>query len=216
MAYTEESFVLDYNSIYQDIVANAMELTAAGKDTPLEKLFNLIDSRSNDSTITDKEALSLKKDAYMQIVATIVTNSQKTAIELVRQKYMYGKELDQADSNKDKTVSETALLDAKTITEGNVQTKTTSESELIEQKTITEFHQTGTTTKTGIPVDNSIIGKQINLYEKQAAVFAWNTEAKVSSSKADVIKTNIATSGVPETVTNLDSLLAKLDVTTTS
>lgn len=92
MAYTQENYIIDYNDAYGSILKNAMENTTIGVDTPLEKLFNLIDENSGDTTALER--LSMKKEAYMQILGTLSAQSQQTAIALVDKKYGFQNELE--------------------------------------------------------------------------------------------------------------------------
>jgi hypothetical protein len=92
MAYIPENYVNDYNDTYGSILKHAMENTAIGVDTPLEKLFSLIDDSSSDTTALER--LSMKKEAYMQMLGTLSAQSQQTAIALVDKKYGFSNELE--------------------------------------------------------------------------------------------------------------------------
>jgi len=76
--------------------------------------------------------------------------------------------------------------------------KTNAEVTLINQKEVTEYGQTFQTTKT-TPNDNSVLGRQINLYGEQAKGFKWNADQKYLKTLLDAWAINISTAGVAST-----------------
>ena len=76
--------------------------------------------------------------------------------------------------------------------------KTNAEVTLINQKEVTEYGQTFQTTKT-TPNDNSVLGRQINLYGEQAKGFKWNADQKYLKTLLDAWSINISTAGVAST-----------------
>ena len=76
--------------------------------------------------------------------------------------------------------------------------KTNAEVTLINQKEVTEYGQTFQSTKT-TPNDNSVLGRQINLYGEQAKGFKWNADQKYLKTLLDAWAINISTAGVPST-----------------
>ena len=94
MAYTEEGYIEEYNKAYEEVLASSMESATVGKDSPLEKMFELIDAARVAEEITVIEQLSIKKNAYMNLIQGIVGQSQKTAMALVDKKYKFQGELD--------------------------------------------------------------------------------------------------------------------------
>jgi hypothetical protein len=87
MAYNEEGYISEYTTAYETVLARTMESLSEGKDTPLEKLFNLIDWSGDNTTAIEK--LSMKKDAYMSILQQVTTDSQDVALKLVEQKFTF-------------------------------------------------------------------------------------------------------------------------------
>jgi len=83
MAYEEGSYLDDYKEVYGTVVNAALDGTVTGENSITERLFKLID----DSDTSDNEKLSMKKDAYMQIIASVTTSSQKVATGMIRDKY---------------------------------------------------------------------------------------------------------------------------------
>ena len=76
--------------------------------------------------------------------------------------------------------------------------KTNAEVTLINQKEVTEYGQTFQSTKT-TPNDNSVLGRQINLYGEQAKGFKWNADQKYLKTLLDAWSINISTAGVAST-----------------
>ncbi len=91
MAYTEEDYQNEYVIAYEGILKQSMESFAEGNDTPMEKLFTLIDSSAEDTTAIEK--LSLKKDAYMTLLASVTAQSQQTALQIVDKKFKMHSEI---------------------------------------------------------------------------------------------------------------------------
>jgi len=97
MAYTSETYLEEYKTVFEDLLEQATISTTTGKDSLMEKLFLEIDAAVTDEEITVRDALSLKKDAYMQMLTALTGQSQKTAITLVDKKYKFGGEISLQD-----------------------------------------------------------------------------------------------------------------------
>ena len=148
MAYDEENYITEYTEAYEIVLAQSMESLSAGKDTPLEKLFTLIDESGDDTTSIEK--LSMKKDAYMQLLSTVTAQSQKTAQTLVEKKFKFGtelllqansklqsdKQLEILEQNYSKLIKEVAYLEAQ---------KTALEEQVIDNRRIKSADSMGET-----------------------------------------------------------------------
>ncbi len=119
-------YVDQYKEIYHDLHEQATTAISDGKNTILEKLFTEIDTARANDDITVIEQLSMKKNAYLQLLTAVTTQSQKTAISLVDKRHKFDGELSQqnlqitmqekqlegADADKDyKVASKIALED---------------------------------------------------------------------------------------------------------
>jgi len=91
MGYINESYVAEWGKAYAEVMEQSVASMLVGLDTPVEKLFRLIDESSGDTTAIER--LSMKKDAYMQIINSVVANGQQTAIALVDKKFKFNYEL---------------------------------------------------------------------------------------------------------------------------
>ena len=96
MSYIKETYVTEWIKAYEQVIAQSMESLSTGKDTPMEKLFKMIDETSRDTSQIDR--LSLKKDAYMSLIQSITVASQKTAMELVDKKFTAHLEYEMAET----------------------------------------------------------------------------------------------------------------------
>lgn len=95
MAYISENYINDYTEAYETVLAQSMESLTAGKDTPLEKLFVLIDESSADTNASER--LSMKKEAYMQVINSVTAAAMATSIQLVDKKYTFEHEISVAE-----------------------------------------------------------------------------------------------------------------------
>jgi len=96
MAYIKETYITEWIKAYEQVIAQSMESLSTGKDTPMEKLFSMIDETSRDTSQIDR--LSLKKDAYMALIQAVTVASQKTAMELVDKKFTAHFEYEMAET----------------------------------------------------------------------------------------------------------------------
>ncbi len=92
MAYIEENYTEEYSEAYETVLSRSMESLTTGNDTPLEKLFDIIDA-SDDIDVSTRDKLSLKKDAYMQLLSNVTAQSQQTAMAVVEKKFRMHNEL---------------------------------------------------------------------------------------------------------------------------
>ena len=76
--------------------------------------------------------------------------------------------------------------------------RTQAEVDLLDQKGITEYAQTQQTTKVA-PTADSVLGRQITLYDQQAKGFKWNADQKYLKTLADMWAVNVNTAGIQAT-----------------
>ena len=101
-------YIADYNKSYESLMEK--NLTAA--NAPLKSLFDLIDA-TVDADITTRERLSLKKDAYMQMLSQVTMGTQKTAMSLVDKKHKFLYEIASMKAQADRAIAEAALTVSK-------------------------------------------------------------------------------------------------------
>lgn len=92
---------------------------------------------------------------------------------------------------------QTAMQSAASYTLGKQ--KADAEVALLEQKKITEYVQTKSDTTASAPATDSVLGKQITLYEQQAKGFKWNADQKYLKTLLDAWAINTSTAGAADT-----------------
>ncbi len=108
IAIEDVNYALEYTSAY-DIL---LEKTMTSSHAPLEKMFDMIDAMDADE-ITAREKMSLKKDAYMQMLTQVTLSSQKIATTLVDKKFKFKDEVESGKAQKQRAVYEASLTDSK-------------------------------------------------------------------------------------------------------
>jgi hypothetical protein len=88
VADEEVNYSAEYIAAYNTIVDKTMNSNTA----PLKMLFDMVDSASVHD-ISTREKISIKKNALMQMLTTITTGAQQTAMQLVDKKYKFEDEL---------------------------------------------------------------------------------------------------------------------------
>ena len=96
MAY-DGDYVEEYTEVYEKLVASSLESFGDGKDGYIEQLFKMIDDAVDDGDIEKADAISIKKNAYMQLISTVLPNCQKMAITVMDKKYKFGLEIEQQE-----------------------------------------------------------------------------------------------------------------------
>jgi len=157
--YREETYVGEWVLVYEQVLAQSMKSLTTGKDTPLEALFTMIDATSNNTSA--EERLSMKKDAYMQLVTSVTASSQKTAMDLVDKKYVMHHSIKMAESDAEK--AKQAMLQAKILNGGKMD----------EQGNVTSYDPKGSESYQTVRVKKA----QYELTKRQVEAFE-DTKAK--------------------------------------
>jgi len=109
ITFSPADFETEYTHLYNKLLGQQMG-TIDGNDSVLNKLFALIDAESD---VTPRERLSMKKNAYMQMLNTITSSSQQLALQLADKKHKFEGEIRATTANTNKIVNETDMLKTK-------------------------------------------------------------------------------------------------------
>jgi len=105
ITFTPADFETEYSYLYKKLLGQQMG-TIDNEDSVLNKLFALIDAEPD---VTPREKLSMKKNAYMQMLGNITSSAQQLALQLADKKHKFEGEIKATAANTLKIVNEADL-----------------------------------------------------------------------------------------------------------
>jgi len=106
ITFTPADFETEYSYLYKKLLGQQMG-TIDNEDSVLNKLFALIDAEPD---VTPREKLSMKKNAYMQMLGNITSSAQQLALQLADKKHKFEGEIKATAANTLKIVNEADLI----------------------------------------------------------------------------------------------------------
>jgi len=106
ITFTPADFETEYSYLYKKLLGQQMG-TLDNENSILNKLFTLIDAEPD---VTPRERLSMKKNAYMQMLSNVTSSSQQLALQLADKKHKFEGEIKTVAANTAKTINEADMI----------------------------------------------------------------------------------------------------------